>query len=346
MLAVFLAIASLLPLVRQQAWWIRAFDFPRLQVFLLGVPTLALIVLFAWPRNAVEWSVAGFLGAALILQGRRILVYTPLAPRQVLGAEGARPDRSVSLLVANVLMRNRDADRLLAIIRARSPDLILTLEPDAWWAQQLRSIEVDYPHSVKEPLDNRYGMMLHSRLELVEPRVEYLLEEGIPSIHTRVRLPSGDLVWLHGLHPEPPSPTEADSSTPRDAELLIVGREVGKRDAPTIVAGDLNDVAWSHTTTLFQKISGLLDPRRGRGMFNTFHADYVVMRWPLDHVFHSAHFTLVEVAREAAFGSDHFPVFVKLYYQPDAWAAQEELEADENDRDEAKTKIEQAKGGS
>jgi endonuclease/exonuclease/phosphatase (EEP) superfamily protein YafD len=52
---------------------------------------------------------------------------------------------------------------------------------------------------------------------------------------------------LYGLHPEPPSPSEADSSLPRDAELVMAGREIVQSHRPALVAGDLNDVAWSHT---------------------------------------------------------------------------------------------------
>jgi endonuclease/exonuclease/phosphatase (EEP) superfamily protein YafD len=79
-------------------------------------------------------------------------------------------------------------------------------------------------------------------------------------------------------------------------------------DVPVIVAGDLNDVAWSRTTHLFQRTGGLLDPRVGRGFFNTFDTRSRLTRVPLDHVFASRHFLLVELRRLPDIGSDHFPI--------------------------------------
>jgi endonuclease/exonuclease/phosphatase (EEP) superfamily protein YafD len=92
----------------------------------------------------------------------------------------------------------------------------------------------------------------------------------------------------------------------------VVGKEISKQSGPVIVAGDLNDVAWSPTTRHFKKISGLLDPREGRGFFNTFHAHYPLVKWPLDHVFHSKHFSLVRIERLSDIGSDHYPLFTQL----------------------------------
>jgi endonuclease/exonuclease/phosphatase (EEP) superfamily protein YafD len=141
------------------------------------------------------------------------------------------------------------------------------------------------------------------------------------------------------VHPAPPSPTENEESTERDAELLVVAKSVAEVDGPVIVAGDLNDVGWSATTRLFRKISGLLDPRIGRGMFNTFHAHHWYLRWPLDHLFHSKHFTLSFMRRLPDCGSDHFPVLIELVYEPERGAAQEGLTADRKDEEIAAEKI-------
>lgn len=339
--ALLLGVATALPLIRLDDWWIRIFDFPRLQILALGLLVLVAFLFFWNPRNLFEGLALAVLVTALFFQCYKIFPYTPLAPKQVRSTSRPAADNTLSLLIANLLMSNRDSQRFLAIVRDADPDIVLTLEPDAWWEEQLRRLEGEYPHTVKKPLDNSYGMLLHSKLELVDPQIKFLVKEGVPSIHTHVRLPSGGLIRMHCVHPEPPSPTEAETSTERDAELLIVGKEVKDYDQPVIVTGDLNDVAWSYTTTLFQKTSGLLDPRIGRGMFNSYSARNPLMRWPLDHLFHSDDFLLVEMARLPDFGSDHFPIYVKLSLDAEAEQLQEKPEKlDGEEREQVEEKIE------
>lgn len=326
-----LVLATLLPLSRITAWWVRGLDFPRLQLSALACILLGVGIVIGLLQSFTPLTIAGLALCAgcVAFHAWWILPYTRVWPLEVLDARGAKP--CLRLLSANVLTSNRQAERFLQLVRGNDPDIVVTLESDAWWQRHLDTLEGDYPFSVKVPLDNLYGMHLYSRLPLSDTEVAYLVQEDVPSIHTSVQLSDSVHLRLHVLHPAPPSPTENEESTERDAELVVVAQSVADETGPVIVAGDLNDVAWSTTTRLFRKSSGLLDPRVGRGMFNTFHADHKVLRWPLDHLFHSDHFTVSELRRLPAFGSDHFPLFVELCHQPARAEAQEGLEEDAED---------------
>ena len=82
--------------------------------------------------------------------------------------------------------------------------------------------------------------------------------------------------------------------------------------APRIVMGDLNDVAWSHTSRLFRKVAGVRDPRVGRGPYPTFPAGLPLLAWPLDHIFVTPHFRLLSIDRLGDIGSDHWPMLFGL----------------------------------
>jgi endonuclease/exonuclease/phosphatase (EEP) superfamily protein YafD len=336
-----LVAATLLPLTRLQRWWVRIFDFPRLQIA-AALLVVVLAHLVAADAGPWEQGLRAAMLACLALQVKHMQPYTRLARRQVHDSVKPDPRNGIRLLFANVLQTNRDAAALLAVVRDVDPDVILALEADGWWNEQLAVLAGTHPFTVLRPQDNTYGMLLFSRLPLIDPEVSFLVQDDVPSIHGTLRLPSGREVRLHCLHPRPPSPTESDSSVERDAELLIVGRVVRDDPRPVIVMGDMNDVAWSHTSTLFRDISGLLDPRVGRGFFNTFNAKHPLIRFPLDHFFHSNDFRLVEFRRLAHIGSDHFPVCIHLSHEPQAQAEQPEPAADADEAREASEKLGEA----
>ena len=102
-------------------------------------------------------------------------------------------------------------------------------------------------------------------------------------------------------------------------------------------------MAWSRTTRLFQKVSRLVDPRKGRGFYSTFHARWPGFRYPLDHVFHSDDFRLVSMGRLGNVGSDHFPVYVHLSHEPEATAEQDAPEESAEDMREAQETIAEEK---
>lgn len=324
--ALGLLLATLIPFIRMGYWWVRGFDFPRLQLATLAV--VVGVALWLWGTAEWRWTAIAACITVTLIQGGHILPWTRLWPKSVKQATCTDEMRYLTLLVANVLTPNRNAEDLLRQIHEHQPDVVLTLESDAWWGDRLaQSLDAQWPYSVKIPLDNLYGMHLFSRAPLEEPEIKWLIQSDIPSIHTWLQMPGGVRIRFHALHPRPPAPSESEKSLWRDAELLLVGKDIHPHEQPTILAGDLNDVAWSRTTRRFCRVSGMLDPRRGRGMFSTFHAKYPLIRWPLDHIFISEHFTLVQMQRLQAFGSDHFPILATLCYRP--------ARADENDTPEA-----------
>jgi endonuclease/exonuclease/phosphatase (EEP) superfamily protein YafD len=341
--AYILGIIILFPTVasisRLDQWWVRDFDFPRLQISTLVLAVIIFCVTAFDFSNIWEYVLVGLLALSFIYQAIKIYPYTYIASKQVKEYTGDDVERQISVLVSNVLTTNTKYDKLIKLIIRENPDMVLTLESDKVWEKELQTIEEEYPHTIKIPQKNLYGMHLYSKLELEDVDVKYLITEEIPSIHGKVKLRTGEKINFHCLHPKPPSPSEDDTSTNRDAELLLVGKEIDG-EMSTLVFGDLNDVAWSRTTKLFLRLSGLLDPRIGRGFFNTFHAQYPIFRWPLDHVFHSSDFLLLKLKRLESIGSDHFPIFIKLVYQPDKTKANGDTEKpDEEEEEWAEEKI-------
>ena len=373
LLAIFLVVGTALPLLRSETWWIRIFDFPRIQIaVLLGLTLAAYAALHVFGRlRSCEYALAALVGLALIWKLYSIAPYTVFYPHDMKASHAQDDANRISILIYNVRYDNREVAALRTLIRDTHPDIVLLSEPTQWWLDQLHGLADDYPYTLFQPQENHYGKLLYSRLELEDPEIRFLIEPEIPSIRTGVRLRSGTLVTLYGVHPRPPGlkrpESEADGggeknggtekdngeqngageredSDMRDAELMLIAKEVRELgDVPVIVAGDFNDVAWSHTTHLFQRIGGLLDPRVGRGFINTFDTRSRLMRFPLDHVFASRHFLLVELRRLPDIGSDHFPLLVVLDYDPGATEAIEEPQPDAGDVQEADEAIEKGK---
>ncbi len=340
----FCLIGTVCSFIKNESWWVRGFDFPRIQMLFLLFFSAGLLFFFDdyVIIRTILW-VALFI--AFCFHSWVIFPYFSIASKDVKNAENVTEKTlKVSILVSNVLMDNRETTKLKALIHRENPDLIFMLETDHWWAKQMDYLKNEYPYQLLKPIDNTYGLLFYSKKEPTKLELNYYVQDDVPSIIATFKLDkdSEKTFDFYGIHPRPPAPKEAKTSIPRDAELVLVGKEIEKKDNPTIVAGDFNDVAWSHTSRLFRRLGNLLDPRIGRGMYNTFHADYALLRWPLDHVFHSDEFQVIEIKKLEYVGSDHFPIFINLAFIPQEKHKQEEPEADQKDEEEAKKKLKKA----
>ena len=310
--SLFLVFTTVAPHLPGEHWLIRVWEFPRVQLVFLMVLCLAgwgYLYSIAPARNIVGLSL--LLIISVIYQCFWIVPYTLLGPREVSKVKKPNEPRVFSILTSNVYMHNTNYQGLIDLVRKHKPAFLVTLESNDDWGEGLEPLHDTYPHRLACPLENLYGMHFYSQLPLKDAQIRYIVEDDVPSMQIEINI-DGEPMTLYLLHPKPPSPTENKTAGPRDEELTLVGQEIADKQGPIVVAGDLNDVAWSPTTRKFRKLSHARDPRRGRGFFNTFHAKYPLIRWPLDHVFHTDHFDLVKIQRLPGYGSDHFPLLTTL----------------------------------
>lgn len=321
-LSTILILGSLASLVYNiPKWYLKVLDFPRLQQFILGI-----ILLIAFILLNKKWKMPSIALTVGLLTS--IIIHFSFISPYVVGSEvvpsanssEVNSENTVGILIANVLIENKKSEKFKEILAENDPEMILAMEVDTWWVDQLAYLKQNYPYSIERPLDNAYGMSLYSKYPLSETEVLYLSHSKVPSFNTTVRLPSGKKFRFHGVHPVAPFPSdkypenigEQGEDQKKEVELAKIGNIVAKNDLPSIVAGDFNDVAWSNTSRLFGHSGNLKDVRIGRGLLNTFDAESFIMRWPLDHFFVSKEFAVLDFKRLPKFHSDHFPLYAKF----------------------------------
>ncbi|RXK02011.1 endonuclease [Arcobacter sp. CECT 8989] len=310
LLTFFLMSVTLLPLLKHRHWTIRLWEFPRLNFIIFAFLLLSLEIIFLDLSKIFSIFLIGITFFILLYQSIQIIPYTIFYPKEV--EDIKERNNPIDIMTANVLMHNKNVEGFIELVNKYNPDIIITLETNTWWEKKLSILEQKYKYNVKCPLENLYGMHLYSKFKIECSEIKYLVEDKVPSIHTKIQLPSKQKIKAHFLHPKPPSPTENEKSTNRDIELIMLAKSLKEKELPTIVTGDLNDVAWSKSTKTFKEISKLLDPRVGRGIYSTYNAKYWFFRWPLDHLFHSSHFKVNKIQRLPYYGSDHFAILTSL----------------------------------
>ena len=311
------AVASLLPLAETNVWWVRFFDFPRMQFALLIVVFAAGFVALGGitRRGPSRW--AGFaalaLGfAALWYHGTKLAPFTPLAATMDAGGATCGPDEALRILIVNVRRENREADRIMALADTYAPDLFLVMETNGWWDERLNVLDATYPNRLQDIPDDAtyYGMHLFSSLPLDNQEIRHPFNGVTPLLVTDVMHPAGRLRF-YGIHPRPPL-TFGRPSTLRDGVVLEAALEAGAAEMPTILAGDFNATPWERTVRRAMRLGGLLDPRAGRAPMVSYDAQSWILRWPLDQILWQPGLSLVDFTVLPSVGSDHYPVMADL----------------------------------
>lgn len=314
-LSILSIIGSLLPIIDSEHWIIRGQSYLRAIYLGLNLTLLILLIVFA-NYSVLTLVLIIMLALALIVCLRSVITFTPLSTIDVELADNSTLDKQCSILVFNVYQFNDKYDKFLEVVNRVNPDIIFLIETNTLWAQGLSPLKESYPFSFGDVRENTYGLMLFSKIQLLEGGINYFVKPDIPSAEILISINSS-MIRILGIHPRPPIPGESYSSKSKDKELVQAANYLNKQeeDDHQILIGDLNDVAWSRASRLFKRSTGMQDPRAGRGFYSTF-PTYSLIKMPIDHFFCTPKIKMVDFRVLENIGSDHFPVNV-IFHIPD-----------------------------
>jgi endonuclease/exonuclease/phosphatase (EEP) superfamily protein YafD len=304
--AVLTVLFSVLTAIDTRQHYVELFSHFRLQYL---VVSLLLLIVFAVRRRAIYsllLIVAFTINASFVLPWYDLPLYDPPLYDNSQAATG---DTRLKFLYANVLSTNRDHERLLDLISSERPDVILLQEVSTHWLAALQTLEADYPFSYSAAREDNFGIAIWSRLPLAAATHVDSPPLGYPTIIATTRIGGTDLTII-STHPM--IPLGRDNFGARNVQLQSVTELVAQASGEVLLSGDLNASVWDRHYRHFEKITGLRNARRGKGILPTWPTFMRPAMIPIDHVLVSSRIGITDIKTGPRIGSDHLPLIVTV----------------------------------
>lgn len=201
--------------------------------------------------------------------------------------------------------KNSHHDKVISLVKEKSPDVIGFSEITPAWEKVLISGLPEYKHHV---IETRYGgVAIFSKTPIYESRIVYYGEIKRPRIEAHLIVGKYPVTFIF-MHPVIPK----HMYVVRNGELITAGDYAGRSEDPVVLFGDLNCGPWSYFFTKTMELGRLHDTEKGFGVQPTWTTQWILPLIPIDHCLVSKEFITKERTVGPEIGSDHLPVFVKL----------------------------------
>jgi endonuclease/exonuclease/phosphatase (EEP) superfamily protein YafD len=219
--------------------------------------------------------------------------------------------KRLRVCMINVLKRNDDFEDVRAFIHENSPDILVLMETDERWLDELKRIDEGYVEKVVSSELGNSGIVLYSRFPIANHREIRLSPKGRPNFHTVLNI-DGRMINIFVSHPVSPTRKKGKWED-RNIHIENLAKEIVKVVGPTIVIADLNTTMWSPFYKELVDITGLVNSREGFGINGSYPAPYAsVSGLPIDHILLSQHFSSQAFKCGPHIGSDHLPVWADI----------------------------------
>jgi endonuclease/exonuclease/phosphatase (EEP) superfamily protein YafD len=213
------------------------------------------------------------------------------------------------MLSINVRSVNTQHKRLINYIKGIKPDIVLLVETNWHWDENLDDIKALYPHSLVRPRWDSYGISFYSRYPLTRKEVLYLDDVPLPTLHVTAKI-NGTAVNIYGVHFAPP--ISPGSASYRNRQMKGLVKLLQKKNENIIVAGDMNTTPWSPHFKDLVSGGNIKNSMDGNGLGISWPSFFPPLGIAIDHVLVSKNIIVQHRQIGRNIGSDHLPVLVDI----------------------------------
>jgi endonuclease/exonuclease/phosphatase (EEP) superfamily protein YafD len=269
----------------------------KVQYFALSV---LCVLICLWLR---QWGWASLSLLGLIINGIVVLPwYFPSVQNHI-------QNHSLSILLSNVNIKNKNYSALVQLVAAENPDILIVQEGNRHWIKHLKVLEKTLPYVEAPPNSYFFGTVIYSRFPFEETQMLSLGRSGRESILVKIKI-NHQMVSLLTTHPLPPI-TEGLFEH-RNSQLFEVQSFIKQLPTPKMLIGDLNISMWSPFYSQLIQETRLINARQGFGILPTWPTFLPVLMIPIDHCLVSPDFKVIKIKTGESIGSDHLPLIVEV----------------------------------
>lgn len=215
----------------------------------------------------------------------------------------------LKIMHANIHSPNKNYADFLSLVEKNNPDLLVLIEVNDLWANEIKKLAKIYPHQIIHPREDNFGIAIISKIAFKNYEVTSLGTKQPPSIIAELFISDKTLEIL-AAHPLPP--VSQNGSTRRNQQLISIAQFAKEQRQHTIVIGDLNVTPWSAYFKTLVKDSGLKDARLGFGIQATWPNFLPLTFMPIDHCLVSQDIKITSFQAVNIQGSDHRGLVAEL----------------------------------
>ncbi len=213
----------------------------------------------------------------------------------------------ITVASLNVYTQNTRYSEVVSYIKNNNIDIIVLLEINSQWVNNLKSLNNTYQYSIINPQEDNFGIVLLSKFPIKKYEIKYF--SGVPSIYAEILLPNTE-VSIIGTHPLPP--ISEDYSKMRNTHLEKMAEFIqSKKMNKTVLLGDLNTTPWSFYLKNLKDKGNLRDTNNGifRATWNKYNLLFAI---PIDYILTTKDIELKTFMIGSSIGSDHSLVKAKI----------------------------------